>query len=332
MKFEDIYKELRGGTFRPLYFLFGEEAYFIDRITDYIAEHALDESEKSFNQTILYGREVNAGQIVETAKRFPMMAERQVVIVKEAQNISNYEALEQYFANPVGSTVLVFAYKYKKPDKRKKAFKLAEANGIYFESKKLYENQIPDWVKTYLGSHGYQITPKASIMIAEFLGTELNKISNELDKLLLNVPEGKQIDDHDIQENIGISKDFNFFELQKAIATRNFTKANQIGLYFAQNPKNHPLIVTLSLLTTFFSKVIALYFDPATDKFSAAKKLKISPFVAEEYLRAKGNYSAPKAVQNISILREYDLRSKGIEGGRTSDGELLKELIFRLMH
>lgn len=332
MKFEDIYKELRSGAFRSLYFLFGDESYFIDRITDYIAENALDESEKSFNQTVLYGRDVNASQIVETAKRFPMMAEKQVVIIKEAQNITNYEALESYFQNPVATTILVFAYKYKKPDKRKKAFKLAQANGVYFESKKLYENQIPDWVKTYLGSHGHQITPKASIMIAEFLGTELSKISNELDKLLLNVNEGKTIDDHDIQENIGISKDFNFFELQKAIATRNFGKANQIGLYFAQNPKHHPFVVTLSLLNTFFSKVIALYFDPVSDKFSAAKKLRISPFVAEEYLKAKSNYSAPKAVQNISILREYDLRSKGIEGARIPDGELLKELVYRLMH
>ena len=332
MTYAEIIQELSQKKFKPIYLLYGDEPYFIDKITDYIAKNALDEAEKEFNQTILYGRDATPDQIVETAKRFPMMANHQVVIVKEAQNIRNMDAFEQYARQPMTSTILVFAYKYKKPDKRKKVIKEMSKSGVVFESKTLYDSQIPEWTKQYLKHSGYDITPKACLLVSEFLGNDLNKIANELDKLKLNVAEGKNIDENDIEANIGISKDYNLFELQKAIGKRDVFKAQQIGLHFAQNSKNHPFVVTLSILSSFFSKVLGLYFMNGNNKMEVAKALKVNPYFAEDYMTAKKNYPAPKLVTNISILREYDLKSKGIGSGHTADGELLKELIYKLMH
>lgn len=332
MTYQEILSELKQKKFRPIYLLYGDEPYFIDKLTDYISKNILDEGEREFNQTILYGRDAAPDQIIETAKRFPMMANHQVVIVKEAQNIRNLDAFEKYAEQPLESTILVFAYKYKKPDKRKKVVKAMAKSGVVFESKTLYDSQIPDWVQQYLHSSGHTITPKASLLVSEFLGNDLSKISNELDKLLLNLDEGKKIDDHDIEKNIGISKDYNLFELQKAIGNKDIFKAQQIALYFAQNPKNHPLVVTLSILSSFFSKVLGLYFMKGVNKMEVAKALKVNPYFADDYINTKRNFPAPKLVENISILKEYDLKSKGVSSGHTPDGELLKELIYKLLH
>lgn len=332
MKFEEIMSELKSGTYRSVYLLGGEEAYYIDAITQYISTHALAESERDFNQTIVYGADSDVGSIVDRAKQYPMMSERQVVIVKEAQNLKQVDQLEGYMKNPVGSTILVLAYKNKKPDARKAWVKQAKKNGVFFESKKLYDNQVPQWVKSYLLNHGYSIEPRAMQLVADYLGADLNKITNELDKLMLNADRGEPITTDTVQENIGISKDFNFFELQKAIGQRNPLKAQQIAYHFAQNSKEHPLVVTLGILATFFSKTLCYYFTKDKSEKSLASVMKVSPFFVKDYLEAARNYPAPKIVANIALLREYDMKSKGVGNVSTSDGELLKELVFKLMN
>ncbi|MCB0475938.1 MAG: DNA polymerase III subunit delta, partial [Flavobacteriaceae bacterium] len=241
-RINQIVSDIKKGILKPIYFLMGEEPYYIDKIAEYIEDNLLTEEEKGFNQVVLYGRDVTVEDVISNAKRFPMMAERQVVIVKEAQELSRtIENLTAYAENPQPSTVLVFCYKYKTLDKRKKLYKLIEKNGLLFESKKLYENQVGDWIRRVLAGKDYQIEPKAVLMLVEFLGTDLSKISNELNKLMLVLPKGTAIAPGDIEENIGISKDFNNFELRKAVGERQFVKANQIINYFAQNPKSNPL-------------------------------------------------------------------------------------------
>ena len=338
MTFEQILSDLKNKVYHPVYFLMGEEPYFIDVVTDYIAENILDESEKGFNQTILYGRDTDALTIISQAKRFPMMANHQVVIIKEAQSIRNIEDLLPYIKNPLKSTLLVICYKYKTLDKRKKFTKEVGENAILFESKKLYENQIQSWINIYLKEKGYQINPKASLLLTEFLGTDLSKIANELEKLMLNIPAESNgsalltITAEHIEENIGISKDFNNFELHNALGTRNILKANQIINYFAANPKNNPLVVTISLLYSFFSKTFAYHHIKDKSKNNVASMLKINPFFVKDYDIAAKNYNINKLTSVISHLREYDTKSKGLDNATTTDGELLKELVYKIMH
>ena len=238
---KQILIDIRNGQLKPIYFLMGDEAYYIDLISDFIEKNVLSEEEKGFNQIILYGRDVSVDEIVSNAKRFPMMAEKQVVIVKEAQELSRtIDKMMDYAKNPQPSTVLVINYKYKKIDKRKALFKTLSASGVVFESKKLYENQIVEWIRKILASRDYKIVPKASQMLVEFLGTDLSKIENELKKLEIILPKGTQITPEHIEENIGISKDFNNFELRNAVGEKNVKKAHQIAKYFAQNPKDNP--------------------------------------------------------------------------------------------
>lgn len=334
MTFDQILAELNNRKFKPIYWLEGEEPYFIDQLTDYLATHVLTPDEQAFNQETVYGKEINPDQLVEMARQFPMMSEYRVVIVKEAQGIDarKWAALEAYFENPTASTVFVVAHKYKKVDKRKKWFKSVAKNGVVFESKKLYENQLPNWISDYLRARSYDITPKASILVSEYLGNDLGKVANELGKLQVNLPEGHKINEHDIEKNIGISKDFNHFELQKALAHRNFEKANRIVLYFAQNPKSHPLVVTLAILANFFGKTMCIYFEKDRSKQNLMRQLRVHSFALDDYLAASQNYPGSKVVENIGLLREYDLMSKGVDTGQVSDGELLKELVYKLMH
>lgn len=311
----------------------GEEPYYIDKISDYIEKNVLTEDEKGFNQVVLYGRDVTIEDIVENAKRYPMMSERQVVIVKEAQDLSrSIEKLEAYASNPQVSTVLVVNYKYKKIDKRKSLFKAINKVGIVYESKKLYENQVSDWIRRVLAAKNYTITPKAAQMLVEFLGTDLSKINNELEKLQIIIPKESQITPELIEENIGISKDFNNFELRKAIGERNSLKAYQIINYFADNPKDNPMVVTVSLLFGFFSQL--LQFHGLTDKTPrhVATSLKISPYFVNEYISAARNFPMKKVSIIISVIREFDLKSKGVDSNSVAQGDLLKELIFKILN
>ncbi|MBT8272714.1 MAG: DNA polymerase III subunit delta [Bacteroidia bacterium] len=330
---KQLVKDIQNGNIKPIYFLMGEEPYYIDKVSEFIENNILKEEEKGFNQMVLYGRDVSIDDIVANAKRFPMMAERQVVIVKEAQDLSrNIEKLVSYTENPQPSTVLVFNYKYKKIDKRKALYKSIKKTGVVFESKKLYENQVADWIRRVLSSKSYSITPKAAQMLVEFLGTDLSKIQNELDKLMLVVGKESQITPEIIEENIGISKDFNNFELRKAIGERNALKAHQIINYFADNPKDNPIVVTVSLLYNFFAQL--LHYHGLNDKSprAVASSLRINPYFVSEYTNAARNFPMKKVSKVISILHEFDVKSKGVGANALPHRDLLKEMVARILN
>tara|TARA_B110000091_G_scaffold81708_1_gene90032 strand:- start:1542 stop:2543 length:1002 start_codon:yes stop_codon:yes gene_type:complete len=327
-----IVSDIKKGNIKPIYFLMGEESYYIDKISDFIEETVLDEAEKGFNQQVMYGRDATIEDIVGAAKRYPMMAERQVLIVKEAQDLSrNIEKLVSYAENPQPTTVLVLNYKYKKLDKRKKLYKVIAKSGLIFESKKLYENQVSDWIRRVLSGKNYQVEPKAAQMLVEFLGTNLSKISNELDKLMLILPEGSIISPTHIEENIGISKDYNNFELRKAVGEKNIVKANRIIAYFAENPKNNPLVMTISLLNSFFTQLLLFHSLDDRSKNSVAKMLGVNPFFVDEYFLAGRNYPMRKVAQVIAFLRDADIKSKGVGANQTNE-DVLKELLFKILH
>lgn len=328
-----IVNDIKKGVIKPIYFLTGDEPYFIDQISDYIEDNLLDESEKSFNQIVLYGRDVTIDDIVGQAKRYPMMAERQVVIVKEGQElIRSIEKLAPYVQNAQPTTVLVFCYKYKKLDKRKGLYKSLKKFGEYYESKKLYENQVVDWLRRILIDDGYHIQPKAAQILVDYLGTDLSKVKNEINKLMLVLPKGSEVTPEAIEENIGISKDFNIFELRKAICFRDIMKAQTIAHYFTQNPKEHPLVLTVGQLYSLFTSILKFHALPSKDKSSVARGLGISPFFAEEYMTAGRNYPMKKASAAISLIREVDVKSKGVGASAFATNDLLKELLARIMN
>ena len=328
-----IVADIRDGNLKPIYFLMGEEPYYIDKISNYIEDHVLDESEKGFNQVVMYGRDVSVEEIIASAKRFPMMAERQVLIVKEAQDLSRtIEKLVPYIENPQPTTVLVINYKYKKIDKRKKLYKATAKNGLIFESKPLYENQVADWIRRVLGGKKYQAEPKAAQMLVEFLGTNLSKISNELDKLMSIVTQGTIITPDHIEQHIGISKDFNNFELRKAIGEKNILKANRIIHYFAQNPRHNPLVMTISLLNSFFTQLLIFHGLKNKSRDLVAKALGIRPYFINDYSTAARYYPMKKVAQIIHLLRDADMKSKGVNANNHSQSDILKELLFKIMH
>ncbi|WP_159024032.1 DNA polymerase III subunit delta [Formosa sp. L2A11] len=317
---------------KPIYLLMGEETYYIDKLSDYIETHVLSEEEKGFNQMVLYGRDVTIEDIAGHAKRYPMMAEYQVIIVKEAQDLSRtIDKLADYAKNPQPSTILVLNYKYKTVDKRKVVYKAIKKAGVVFESKKLYENQVADWIRRTLASKSYTITPKASQMLVEFLGDNLSKINNELEKLQIILPKDSQITPEHIEENIGISKDYNNFELRKAIGAKDVLKAQRIVKYFAENPKDNPMVVTVSLVFSFFSQLLNIHGLPDRNPRNIAKAVGINPYFVNEYLTAVANYPMRKVSANISILREFDVKSKGVGSNAVPQGDLLKELLVLLM-
>ena len=327
-----IVQTIKKGDVKPIYFLMGEEPYYIDKISDFIDENLLTEEEKGFNQMVLYGRDTTIEDIVSNARRYPMMAERQVIIVKEAQDLSKtIEKLESYAENPQLTTTLVFCYKYKKLDKRKKVYKAVSKTGVLFEGKRLYENQIPGWIQKTLKSRDYQISPKAAQMLVEFLGTDLGKIDNELQKLQLITPPGSTISPELIEENIGISKDFNNFELRNAIGERDDLKAHRIINYFAQNQKDHPMVVTVSLLYSYFSQILQYHGLADKSKGNVAKVLKLNPYFVKDYVLAAGNYPMKKASVAIQYLREADVKGKGVGASSVPPGDLLKELLVKIM-
>lgn len=330
-KAKTIITDIKNGNVKPIYFLMGEEPYYIDGISSFIEDTVLSEEEKGFNQIVLYGRDVSIDEIVSNAKRYPMMADKQVVIVKEAQDLSRtIENLAAYAENPQPTTVLVICYKYKKLDARKKLAKTIKKTGELFESKKLYENQVPDWIKRVLAGRGYTITPKAAQMLTEFLGNDLSKVNNELQKLQLIIKPGAQITPQLIEQNIGISKDFNNFELQNAIGERDIKKAYSIVQYFAQNPKNNPLVMTVALLYSFFSKL--LKYHALTDKTQASKALGVNPYFIKDYQLAARNYPMKKVSAIIGHIREVDMKSKGVGAANIEQGDLLKEMLVKIFN
>jgi DNA polymerase III subunit delta len=331
--YEEIISDLKKRIFKPVYFLAGEEPYFIDIISDYIEEKILSEADKAFNQIIVYGDDTNISAVIDTARRFPMMASHQVMIVKEAQSLKKIEDLAIYLEKPLLSTILVICYKYKSIDKRTKLFKMLEASAVYFESPRLRDYQIPAWIESYLMTRGIKTEPSASAMLTEYLGTDLHKIANELDKLIITLPTGKPVITNAlIEKNIGISKDYNNFELQKAVGDRNILKANMIVRYFGDNPKDNPLTLTIASLFGFFSKLLTYHYLADKSKNNVAAALKVNPFFVKDYESAALKYNARKTVQIISLLRTFDLKSKGFGDAGTEPGELLKELVYRILH
>jgi len=328
-----IVNNIRNGFISPIYFLMGDEPYYIDKIAQFISDNLLTEEEKSFNQMVLYGKEVSLDQVLGNAKRYPMMSERQVVIVKEAQHLSrNIEELSSYAANPQTSTVLVFCYKYKKLDKRKKLHKTLLANGsVIFDSKKLYENQVSDWIRLTLKQKGYAISHKASVLLVEYLGTDLSRINNELEKLQLVLPKNTEINPDLIEKHIGISKDYNNFELKKAIGEKNVVKATRIINYFAQNPRDNPFVVTVSLLHNFFTQLLQYHGLSDHSPKNVASALRINPYFVGEFQIASRNYPMKRVSTIIAYLREMDLKGKGVGSYNISQADLLKELLVKII-
>ncbi|MBL7927779.1 MAG: DNA polymerase III subunit delta [Bacteroidia bacterium] len=339
--FDTILRDLKNKVYAPVYLLQGEEPYYIDQISDYLEKNVLDEMEKEFNQTIVYGKDTDALTLVSAAKRYPMMSNYQLIIVKEAQDLKalnkkdsandELNPIEVYLQNPVPSTILVFCFKYKKIDGRSKLAKLFDTKAVVFESIKLKESAIPAWVKNYCTQNHYKIQDQANNLIAEYLGNDLSKVSNALDKLMINIPNSETINTTHIETYIGISKEYNVFELNNALARKDVLKANKIIQYFGANTKANPLVLVLANLYSFFYKVIGMHAIP--NRKDAGVALGINFYFVGEYETAARNYSLPKLVSIIACLRDTDLKSKGL--GNTSaqtDAHLLKELIYKILH
>ena len=332
MTFEQIISDIHNKKYAPIYFLMGEEPYFIDVISDTIEEEVLDETEKAFNQIVIYGRDVDIDTVANHAKSFSMMGGYMVVIVKEAQDLKNIEDFEKYLDVIPNTTILVFDYKYKKLDKRRAmAKKIEKMGGVLFESKKLYESNIPGWIQNYLAGKGYAITPKATQMLTDFLGTDLHKVRNELDKLIVALPKQRKIDDADVERNIGISKDFNVFELQNALGRRDAVKAMQIVQHFGES-KDNPLFLTAISLYGYFTKILKVHYATDQSQNGLAAAIGVSPYFVRDYQMAAKSYSIGDCVRCIAVLREYDLKSKGYNTGDTPEKELYREMIFKLLH
>jgi DNA polymerase-3 subunit delta len=356
MTFEGIIEELQNKVYRPVYLLMGEEPYFIDEITDYITGNILTEQEKDFNLTVLYGKDINISTIAEVSRRYPLMSEHQVVVIKEAQNIyglnlkaSTDEDNEQelppakkglatdvlihYVQNPLKSTILVINYKYGTISKKSRLYQAINEAGIIFESKKLHENQAPTWINAYLKVKNITIDQEANFLLTEYLGNDLGKIVNELNKLIICLPpQNKKITIDQIELNIGISKDYNVFELRKALATKDILKSNRIIQYFANNLKDNPLILILTSLFQFFTKVLIYHQLTDKSKQNASAKLNVPVYFIYDFEIASRKYNAAKVIGIISLLRQYDMKLKGVDNNSTQDGDLLKELIYKILH
>lgn len=328
-----IVNDIKGGNVNPIYFLMGEEPYYIDKISDFIEDKLLSEEEKGFNQTVVYGRDVSIDDIVSASRRYPMMSERQVVIVKEAQDLSRtIDNLSDYAANPTPSTVLVLCYKYKTIDKRKKLYKNLDKSAVLFESKKLYENQVGSWITRVLQGKGYGIDPKAAAMLVEFLGNDLGKIANELSKLEIILPKGTAISPKNIEDNIGISKDFNVFELRAAIGSRNELKAYRIAQYFADNPKENPLVLVNGQLFSFFSNLLQYHGLKDKSAKSVMSAIGVSQYFIKDYEQAARHFPMRKVSTIVNQLRALDVKSKGVGAQNLDTEDLLKETLYHIFN
>lgn len=332
--YEGIIRELQAKQYRPVYYLMGDEAFYIDKIADYIIDNVLNDTEKEFNQTILYGADVDAATIINAAKRYPMMSEYQVIVVKEAQAVHNMEELVFYLQKPLKSTILVLCHKHGSLDKRKKLAAEIEKVGVLYESKKLKEAQLPAFIAAYIKQKGFDIDQKATAMLAEFVGTDLSRLVGEMEKLIITSSKNStKITPEQIEKNIGISKDYNNFELRSALVEKDILKANKIVKYFEENPKTNPIQMTLSLLFGFYSNLMMAYYAPEKSEQGIAAFLGLkSSWQAREYMAAMRKYSGIKTMQIISEIRTTDAKSKGVENSSLSDGDLLRELVFKILH
>ena len=332
MTADSLIKDLKNRKFHPVYLLHGPEPYYIDEITDYFEDHVLDEGEKSFNLSILYGKETDFKTVVDNARRFPMMSEYQVVILKEAQSMRDLGELETYIKNPASSTIFVICYKHNTIDGRTSFAKLLKEKAVVFESKKIYDNQMPAWISGHLESKGFKIGPAESALIADYLGADLSKVANEIEKLALNLPPGHKVNKDDIEKYIGISKDFNVFELQDALGTRNKAKAYRIIQYFISNPKNNPLIVVVATLFSFFSKLYLMQFLKNSPDREVQKSLGLSnTFFVKNYRAAAQSFNRQQTEKIIHLLRVYDLKSKGVGRDSFSEEAMMQELIYKIL-
>ncbi len=332
MDYNKIIRDLKNKVYHPVYLLYGEEEYFIDQISDYIEENILDDSEKEFNQSVHYGLDVNVLDLISEAKRYPMMAPYNVVIVKEAQVIRNITELEKYVEQPSPTTVLVLNYKHGKPDGRKNYVKLIKKKGVLFESKRLYDNQVPAWIEQYISAKEVRITPKAIQLLIAYLGTDLSKIANEIDKLIISTPKGGVIDDEQIERNTGISKDYNVFELNNALGRKDVLRANVIINHFGNNTKDHNISMLLPMVYRYFSQLLLFHTVSKKDKTTQARVLGINPFFIKDFQAASRYYSIKKIARIMEYLREADIQSKGLKGGGMNQHEILKELVFKILH
>lgn len=330
ISYEEIVRQVRAGDFKPIYYLMGDEPYYIDRVSDYIVEQALKEEERDFNLTILYGPQTTGEEVVNAAKRYPMMADRQVVVVREAQSLEHREMLSYYVQKPLASTVLIICHKNGTLDRRTNLAKEIQKAGIIFESNKLYDRELPTFATSYVRRKGSEIAPDACMILCEHVGADLNRLAGELDKLIVAVGEGKRIDAQAIQDNIGISKEYNSFELVAALSMRDVVKSNRIVKYFDSNPKNFALQPTLSTLFKFYTDLMLAYYSPVKSEQGIADWLGQSTWqVKRNVLPAMRMYSAMKVYEIIGEIRRTDAASKGVGGQKTSDGDLLKELVFQ---
>ena len=321
---DDIIKELKAGQYRPVYYLMGEEPYYIDLLSDYITDNILNETEKEFNLTVMYGADVDVATIINAAKRYPMMSEHQVVVVKEAQNIRNMEELSYYLQKPLLSTILVICHKHGTLDRRKKLAAEIEKSGILFESKKVRDAQLPTFITSYMKRKGVDMDPKATSMLADFVGTDLSRLTGELEKLIITLPKSQtRVTPEQIERNIGISKDYNNFELRSAIVEKDILKANKIIKYFEENPKTNPIQMTLMLA----------YYAPEKTEQGIASFIGLkTPWQSREYLNAMRRYNGVKTMQIIGEIRYTDAKSKGVGNSSLNDSNLLRELIFKILH
>jgi len=327
-----LLKEIRNKKFEKIYFLHGEEPYFIDVLTKAIQDNALEESERDFNQSILYGKDAEVLSLISELKSYPMMAERRLVILKEAQYFKAIEQLESYLENPANSTIFVICYKYKTFDARKKTLKNALKNGVVFKSEKVKEYQLAEWIQQYIKTTGYELTSKACMLLIESLGNDLGRIVKELEKLAVLIEKGTIINENHIEENIGISKDYNVFELTNAVAIKDNLKALKIVDYFEHNPKAADLVFVISNLFKFFSQIMRIHFLPNKSREAVARALGVHPFVAGELTNAKNKYDPRKIAANIALIHEYDLKSKGVGNTSATQGELMREMVYQLIH
>ncbi len=333
-----VISELRKDVYHPVYFLQGEEPYYIDLIASYIEIHALEAAAKSFNQMIMYGKDSTMDAVLTNARRFPMMSSRQVVIVKEAQEIVNFgrqdaqKLLQSYVENPSPSTVLVFCYKYKTLDGRKAVTKAIAKNSILVDCKKIYDDKLPGWILNYVKSKNATIDQGTAQLLSDYIGNNLERLTSEIDKVLINLTPPQKIDSEAVQKYVGISKDYNVFELQKALTFKDNLKAQRIVQYFAANPKLNPVIPIIAVLFSFFSKLLVIHQSKSSSEEALARELKVRPFFLKDYTRAAGNYDRDQVINNIGYLRMADIMVKGVGSQRNSPGEIIKELIFKLMH
>lgn len=332
MTYDQILKELKAKKYRPIYFLHGNESYYIDQLADYFEHQILDETEKAFNLTILYGKDIDHKQVVDQARRFPMMSSHQVVIIKEAQSMSGLPQLQTYIENPLDTTILVICHKHKKFDGRTKLANVIKKNAVLFESKKPYDNQMPAWVTSYINGIQLKIGPKEAALIAEYLGNDLGKVANELDKLAINLPKGHTVTIDNIQEHIGISKDYNIFELQDALTARNHTKTYQILSYFQANPRNNPLVMVVATLFAFFSKVYLMHALQQSPDREVQKVLGLpTPYFVKDYRKAAQKYNRRQTEKIIHLLKIYDLKAKGVGNASFTDQALMQEMMYHIL-